>query len=1005
MKKLFSTLTLIVTLLSISVDNYAADIASVTITGSQVMTFGSDPNNAFSNPYSVTITDSDGNNIADEADGLIVTWDIEGFKTSNDTEGQYCDSYGSFSVNKQNKLSTTFELCNVPMNFFGRMTATVSYGGSTAKGELYVVALGDKSVASGQLLPLAGYPKDFSTYPKALEGYNILKDTYGANHDIIFGGWSVSGSDNGMSGQLLSDADGTKFVKFSSTTAKKSHIMTNVMSAFSGQVLYVAKLRFPTAGATMTLTAGYPMWQSKSNFFNPVTVNYDGTNITINDVKLEKNGSAVTFAKNTWYDVVLSADKSTETCYCNVYSTDGTLLGSSPVTAWADSSSPTFFGIGMQNSVGAGSVDIASCEAYVPAINPDNYSLVADNTTLSIPNGESAVLTASVSDTRGYEITQKATWSVLEQDMQQAITITPSSDKSHVATVTPAATAEAGTATIQVNIGGVTKTISLTLTSSAEGVKFTSSTTSVTIPLEAGTQATATYAASVVDGNGTDLGRNVSLKAYEKDGVTPLNNANITFDAQSGTLSVGAATQPTQVVITATSQNTAGESIAKSITVNIHGLTFDFGYTTDNGIADGYSAVGANTTFNDIDGYGIASGTPTVGGTASATDATKDYLEGAMTFNVKVQKGFFYTVSITYQGVLTTGYINADLAGYTVGTQASMQTVEYTIPATRDLLDLQIASDATTVARIAQISISKQPVLSKRNKPRAHHIGDSTSANNGSWAYRLASLCGNGNYTDLTALCDFQNRGRGGRNLCTYYTQGIFANVLADIRPGDIVILGNMGTNGMGNTFEADVNYYLDAVEALGAKVILNSYTPHGAVSNYASGYNSSTATFDSYRRDSYDNVIRSIAAQRATSDANYLGFVEIGKNADAIFNAYAKDYAANNYASADAAAQTIITCFTDHNHYSNGTLACDLMLNGYKTTATKGIVQQLVDILSGNATSAVAPVATDDSQMTSSVFDIIGRKVNGPKNITSVNHGNFYNGLYIVNGKKYLIR
>ena len=51
MKKLFSTLTLIVTLLIISVDNYAADIASVTITGSQVMTFGSDPNNAFSNPY------------------------------------------------------------------------------------------------------------------------------------------------------------------------------------------------------------------------------------------------------------------------------------------------------------------------------------------------------------------------------------------------------------------------------------------------------------------------------------------------------------------------------------------------------------------------------------------------------------------------------------------------------------------------------------------------------------------------------------------------------------------------------------------------------------------------------------------------------------------------------------------------------------------------------------------------------------------------------------------
>ena len=162
-------------------------------------------------------------------------------------------------------------------------------------------------------------------------------------------------------------------------------------------------------------------------------------------------------------------------------------------------------------------------------------------------------------------------------------------------------------------------------------------------------------------------------------------------------------------------------------------------------------------------------------------------------------------------------------------------------------------------------------------------------------------------------------------------------------------MFGNMGTNGMGNSFEADVNYYLDAAEALGAKIILNSYSPHGAVSTYASGYNSSTATFDSYRRDGYDNIIRSIATKRATSDENYLGFVEIGKNADAIFNAYAKDYAANNYASADAAAQAIIACFTDHNHYSNGTLACDLMLNGYETTDAKGIVQQLIDILSQN--------------------------------------------------------
>ena len=109
-------------------------------------------------------------------------------------------------------------------------------------------------------------------------------------------------------------------------------------------------------------------------------------------------------------------------------------------------------------------------------------------------------------------------------------------------------------------------------------------------------------------------------------------------------------------------------------------------------------------------------------------------------------------------------------------------------------------------------------------------------------------------------------------------------------------MFGNNGTNGMGNSFEADVNYYLNAAEALGAKVILNSYTPHGAVSNYSSGYNSMTHKFNSYRQDSYDVSVRSIASQRAKKDSNYLGFVEIGKNADNAFNAYVADYAKNGH-------------------------------------------------------------------------------------------------------------
>jgi hypothetical protein len=251
-----------------------------------------------------------------------------------------------------------------------------------------------------------------------------------------------------------------------------------------------------------------------------------------------------------------------------------------------------------------------------------------------------------------------------------------------------------------------------------------------------------------------------------------------------------------------------------------------------------------------------------------------------------------------------------------------------------------------------------------------------------------------GTYPELAALCDFHNDGAGGRNLSTYYTQGKLASVLRDIYPGDILMFGNNGTNGMGSSFEADVNYYLDAAETLGAKVILNSYTPHGAVANYASGYNSTSHTFDSYRKDSYETVVRKVANQRAKSDSDYLGFVEIGKNADAAFNAFVADYAKNGYASADAAAQAIIACFTDHNHYSNGVLACDLMLNGYGNV--QGIVTQLVDMLRKASDNEVAPVRTIGSEgQPETVYTLSGQRLTT----------NPRPGLYIKNGRKVIVK
>lgn len=670
-----------------------AQVASVEIEGEESMLFGPSPDEAFNNEYMLKVYDSTKSPISESqlaADGFTVTWDIEGFKTSNDTEGQYCDSYGSFTTNGAASLSTNFALRNVPMNFYGRMTATLSAGGKTYKAVKYVVALGNKKKSIGQVLPLAGYPTEYSDYPAELVGYQCIKNTYGDGSDIILGGWNVSGSDGACKAVLMKEGNTMKYVRFTSATSGKSHLFTKKVDTPKGELTFKTRIRFSASSTMITFTAGYPMWQSKK-YSCPISLNHDGSKLTLNGTALKKDGANVTIAKNKWYDIVLYTDKSTEKCAAHVY--DGeTLVACTDTIDWSVKGvAPVYFSIGMDSKI-LGNVDIASCEAS---------------------------------------------------------------------------------------------------------------------------------------------------------------------KGQSG----------------------SGDE-----------------------------------------------------------DVTSE-------MNLIVEKGNFYSVEVTYQGVLTTGYINGDLSGYTLGTHTTMKTETYTIPATRNIIDLHVAdADATHVGNITKATATVQAPRQKRKKRVVHHIGDSTSANNGSWAYRLKGLVGT-TYPELAALCDFHNDGAGGRNLSTYYAEGKLAAVLNDIYPGDVVMLGNNGTNGMGSNFEADVNYYLNAAEMLGAQVILNSYTPHGAVSSWTSGYNSSTNTFDSYRTDGYETVVRSVASQRAKNDPDYLGFVEIGKNADAAFNAYVKDYEKNGYASADAAAQAIIKCFTDHNHYSNGTLACDLMLNGYGDV--KGIVKQMVEILS----------------------------------------------------------
>lgn len=932
---------------------YIEPIISAEIKGNQIMTFGDSPDIAAENKYTLTLTGQNGTIItADTIDSRIddfnIEWDIDGFKTVNDTD-KYCDSYGEFAEHTNTATEVLFMLRQCDFNFYGKLSATVTYNGETIEASMYVAATGDKSMADNQILPEAGYPSDFDEYPDSLVGYTTLKDTYGGN-DIMVGGWGMSGSDSGDA--VIMKEENNKFLRINCPTSSKSHMFTNSIDTPQKQIIFEQNIRFNGNGC-ITLTSKQPYWTDKEGYTTPVTLEFDGTTIKLNGIAIKNNDIDVTVNKGKWYKIVLSADKTTESCFVKVYDLNGQFVGETDSIAWTENSEPTYYSIGFANKQ-TGTVDFDAYRAYYPAADISTYTLNISQETLSIPNKDTATLSASVKSKEGYNITGAAEWSILEDDMQDII-ITPDVVDSHKATITLGEGASAGEATVQVNIGGYTKTIKLNITDSAESIKFTSSQGSLAIPLDEKSVNTAKYSAAVINGDGMDLNRNVSLGIYDKNNVNKYNLPDgISFDASAGTISVTSAAVPCVFTVRATGESSDGKILSRSVKVTVHGLSFDFGSGADESVTEGYTDINPLTTYTVSRGYGIE-GSAKAEGTPSIDNAESDYLSGDFTFKAKVTKGKHYRVKIAFSGDLVSEYVSEALSGhertlaaegtthtgYTVKTEEITEQV-YDIPVVDDVMDLKFSG-----ARVAYISIEKVEKTAAE-KPNIWSVGDSTIGNSGSYAYNLAR--DQANYPEFTALADYHNNGKGSRNLKTYYTQGWLDNILINIRPGDIVTIGNMGTNpgGMSGTqFKAPLDYYVDACLAMGAKVILTSYTPHGCVEGYEYVYDKTTHTFHGCREDAYDSLGIRVIYEERKDDPDILGFIDIGLNADNAFNEYVADYAKNGYENEDAAAKAIMDCFGDHNHYGNGgrsQLAGDLILNGYGTAP--GIVSELVRVL-----------------------------------------------------------
>ena len=962
--------------------NYIEEMASVefsTLPPGYMLVAGADANTSASNPIAVSITGELGSDLLENPDPRVddfsVVYELKGFRwiasenrASSDLEGTntYCDGYGTFIVDDETHTAD-FQLRRHFFNYYGQIVATVTYNEKTITISKPLVFLGDTSTASSSdILPRGGYISDFGSYSPDMAGYitSVSSDNRGAT-DVVTDNWATYGGNSTRQLQLVNE-DGSMFMRLTGTAGNSSCFAANQITAVTdSQVVFDQMVRFHNAGSSILWKTDNPVtWdgkdtpekEKKSTSFS---VNFTGTEINIDGQKI---ADATT---DVWYRLVINSSVGSKRSYALLYSEDGELLGQSKIAPFTNPGSvnPTYYMFRVPDETTNGMLDFNDVKIYRAAVDQDTYTVTPASPTLSIPEEEGAdantvSITASAKSTEGYDMISPVTWSI--QDAPAGITITPNED-THTAVLSVENGVSAGPVTVLATLNGITKSTEILLTTSSDSISFLReydgrtglSPQSISIPMDTSETSVAEYKAAVVDKDFEIIDENITYRLIDSNG-NDVSAEGVSFE--DGVLTVTSNARAMTVWVEATGRNSDGETLVMRYRVVIHGLSFDFGEGTEEDVAEGYTSVTPTTGYNETQGYGIE-GVATAEGTASIEDPTTDYLTGTFTFKANVEKNKIYKVTLNYVGNAEFENISTDLPGV-LRQNKERATIEYLTFVNDDVLDITfsdyIVRDSKTQEiidwaknEIASIEIEKVEDKTPGAKPNIYTVGDSTAANNGSWAYVLAGNITK--YPKLDELATFSNNGRGGKNLSSYYTGGeLWDRVITQIRPGDYVMIGDMGTNGMGADFEGSFNYYIDACLTMGAKVILNSYSPHMAVGDYAHCYDSSTHTFDGWRRDSYDNIVREIYEERKDE---LEGFVEIGKNADESFTAYVADYAANGHSSKDEAAQAIIACAgskgqgPDHNHYSNGTIACELMLNGYGDV--KGIVAQLVDILS----------------------------------------------------------
>ena len=856
------------------------------------LVMGADENTFGSNAISLTITGEQGTSLVSNPDERVTDFDVEwifdGFRTldgrpTGESGNSYCEGYGELEETAEHGTAVDFKLKRTAANYWGRVTAKVTYSGKTLEISEPLVILGDKS---GQnIIPKAGYASDYNKYEDTLLGYRL------AQNDIVFGGWQSYGSDSGYM-DFKSDETG-KFLSFSRAASGNSMVMFNEIGDITSQTVFEQDIRFGIDGA-VSYVGGGSMTAPDSTAFS---LEKSGKEIKFNNAVIYDNADP-----GTWYHIVIHADPTSKKCFAKIYNTADDYGAAEPIaqsgiTDFNEYTSGSAYRITLAKSRNA-SIDINNVNIYEAEVDEAAISVTAPETAEIPESGQNTVmLSAAAKTTDGSAALGMPEWEITDA-FADGVSIAQNGAE---AVLTISSGASSGYLPVRVTIGGVSKTFNIKLAGTRESIAFTEAPEGI----RTGNDGEYKFTAVVRNGMAEEIPeRAVSYALTDENGAAAdINGVSING---SGMLSVSADALPQTVYITASAENSDGETITRRIGVVLYSLDFVFG---TNARKEGFTSVPANGGYSAGMGFGVDGGEETDGGLTGGT------------FKLKVENGKVYEVTAKYSGTVTCERINSSFTGFTRSSGGETADTFLTAVFGDGVLDIEIDG---TLETLSVSPVEKTP----SEKPDWWTIGDSTIQQNGAWAHTLEAN-GLAEYPELDEAIDaFHNSGRAGRQHKNFYSEGLLNSILTQMNPGDVVSLSNMGTNDSSSTLEQFKEYdeiYMNAIIDMGGYVILGSYTPSGNYGETAGKvYDYDTMTFKGMRTNAYDRAIRELYEENK-DNPKVLGFLDVGQMCDEIMTAdvrgvyeSAQGTEEEKRAAANARAEEMMTWWRDYNHYNS---------------------------------------------------------------------------------------